>query len=82
MGPPPSKRSAAAAARSARLKEWETAIAGRGAAEFTAYTMSAPLAVGQLLRHAKFGDGVVRELIEGNKAAVLFQDGPHTLVHG
>mgnify|MGYP007073346044 CR=1 FL=1 len=62
-------------------KQWETAIAGRTQADFTPYNIKLQLQTGQLLRHKKFGDGLVAELIEGGKASVIFEDGPKTLVH-
>ena len=62
-------------------KQCETAIAARTHAAFTPYNIKLQLQTGQLLRHKKFGDGVVAELIEGGKASVIFEDGPKTLVH-
>jgi hypothetical protein len=63
-------------------KAWEKAILGRSPDDFTAYAVSGSFAVGQLIRHSKFGEGVVSELIEGGKVSVLFEQGPKTLVHG
>ncbi len=61
---------------------WEKAIMGRSPSEFTSYNVSLALAPGQLVRHKKFGDGVVSELVDGGKANVLFADGQKLLVHG
>ena len=61
---------------------WESAIAGTGTEDFTPYRIDLQLAEGQLLRHKKFGDGVVAELLEGGKANVIFEAGPKTLVFG
>ena len=63
-------------------QRWEDAIMGKSAGDFTAYRIDVALAPGQLVRHKKFGDGVVSELMDGNKVQVLFQDGPRTLIHG
>jgi len=72
----------AAQARAAEHKVWEDAIMGRAATDFAIYAMSAWFEIGQLIRHKKFGDGVVAELIEGGKLSILFEGGPKTLVHG
>ncbi|HHH31826.1 MAG TPA: hypothetical protein ENK57_26230 [Polyangiaceae bacterium] len=63
-------------------KSWEQAIMGKSPTDFIAYRISETFAAGQLLRHKKFGDGVVAEVLEGGKVAVLFEDGQKTLVHG
>ncbi len=65
-----------------RRKEWEEAIMGRGPDDFVAYNISIALEAGLLLRHKKFGDGAVREIVEGGKARVLFEDGEKLLVYG
>ena len=73
----------AAARAAAELRQtWEQAIMGHAAEDFTVYRMSEPLMVGQLIRHAKFGDGVVTEVRPDLKARVLFEGGERTLVHG
>jgi len=61
---------------------WEQAIAGRGTDDFTSYRIDNTFEEGQLIRHKKFGDGVVAEVIEGGKVQVLFELGPKTLAHG
>ena len=62
-------------------QQWEEAIAGRMANEFSAYTISGIFQEGQLLRHKKFGEGVVTELVEDEKIQVLFATGIRLLVH-
>ena len=54
-------KKAAAATRAAaeRHQQWEQAIMGRPADAFTTYSMRAVLSEGELVRHGKFGDGVV-----------------------
>jgi hypothetical protein len=61
---------------------WEDAIMGRSPEDFVSYRIDVQLLPGQLVRHKKFGDGVVSELIEGDKVQVIFEDGPRTLIHG
>ncbi|MBW2527207.1 MAG: hypothetical protein JRI23_23700 [Deltaproteobacteria bacterium] len=77
------KAAAAAAARAAteRQQRWEQAIMGRPADAFTAYSMGAVLAEGELVRHGKFGDGVVTEVRTDRKVTILFEGGERTLVH-
>ena len=64
-----------------RRQRWEQAIMGRPADAFTAYSMSAHLSEGELVRHAKFGDGVVTEVRTDHKVHILFETGERTLVH-
>jgi hypothetical protein len=61
---------------------WEKAIAGRGVNEFKPYNTGASFREGDLLRHKKFGDGVVVRVIDGHKVEVLFKDEPKTLAQG
>ena len=63
-------------------KLWEEAIVGRSPEDFTTYHIAEVFEVGQLIRHKKFGDGVVSELIEGGKVQVIFEPGPKVMVHG
>lgn len=75
------KKARATAADQLR-KSWEQAILGRSPTDFVAYRITETFAAGQLLRHKKFGEGVVAEVLEDGKVAVLFEDGEKTLVHG
>ncbi len=61
---------------------WEKAIAGRGLMEFKSYAVTGNFQEGDLLRHKKFGDGVVTRVIDANKVEVLFRDEPKTLAQG
>ena len=61
---------------------WEKAIAGRGVHEFKAYNVGAMFREGELVRHKKFGDGVILRIIDGHKAEVLFRDEPRILAMG
>jgi hypothetical protein len=71
-----------ASPRSAAIRherQWEQAIAGRGVHEFKTYNSTASFAEGELLKHRKFGDGVVTRVIDAKKIEVLFQDEARTL---
>ncbi len=60
-------------------QQWEKAIAGRGVNEFKTYNVGASFNEGDLLRHKKFGDGVVTRVIDAHKVEVLFRDEARTL---
>ena len=75
------KRAAEKAAADAELQRWESAIAGTSAQDFRAYRITEVFEVEQLVRHKKFGDGLVIELLQENKLRILFQDGSRLLVH-
>jgi len=55
---------------------------GRSAEEFTPYRMGQTLVLGQLVRHPRFGDGVVATVRDPGKVSILFESGVRTLVHG
>ena len=63
-------------------QRWEQAIAGRGVLEFRAYNAGGNFREGELLRHKKFGDGVVTRVIDASKVEVLFKDEARTLAQG
>jgi hypothetical protein len=67
--------------RTAKLT-WEKSIAGQPANAFKAYSIKAFFSEGELVRHSKFGDGVVARVIDPTKVEVLFEDGPRTMAHG
>jgi hypothetical protein len=82
-------RASSAAPKSTRItpamrheQSWEKAISGRGVNEFKAYNVGGIFREGDLLRHKKFGDGVVTRVIDAHKVEVLFRDEPKTLAHG
>ena len=84
-GPRPARVSAvsrAEQARVAREHSWEKAIAGHAVAEFKRYNTGASFSEGDLVRHAKFGDGVVTRVLDTRKVEVLFKDEPRTLAQG
>ena len=63
-------------------QSWEKAIAGRGVNEFKSYNVGGSFQEGDLLRHKKFGDGVVTRVIDPHKVEVLFKDEAKTLAQG
>jgi hypothetical protein len=65
-----------------REKQWEKAIAGRGMSDFRVYRVSQLFKEGDLVRHSKFGDGVVTRVIDQNKVEILFKDEARTLAQG
>lgn len=65
-----------------REKSWEKAVNGRAVSEFRPYRVSELFNEGDLIRHSKFGDGVVTRLLEGKKVEILFKDDARTLAHG
>jgi hypothetical protein len=61
------------------VQTWEKAIAGRGVNEFVSYEVGKSYKEGDLLRHKKFGDGLVTRVIDAHKVEVLFKDEAKTL---
>ena len=61
---------------------WEKAIAGRGVNEFKPYNVGGTFREGDLVRHKKFGDGVVTRVVDAGKVEVLFRDEARTLAQG
>jgi hypothetical protein len=57
----------------------QAAIAGRTPKDFAPYSIGASFAVGQLVNHKKFGDGVVMEINAEKKVTVLFEEGSKLL---
>jgi hypothetical protein len=65
-----------------RERSWEKAVNGKAVADFRAYRVSEIFEEGDLVRHSKFGDGIVTRLLEGKKVEILFKDDARTLAHG
>jgi hypothetical protein len=89
QGSRPARPGSSSAPKSTRItpamrqeQVWEKAIAGHGVHEFKAYNVGGSFREGDLLRHKKFGDGVVLRVIEIHKIEVLFKDEPRTLAQG
>ncbi len=76
-------KSATGGARATKaINEWESLIAGKSAAAFRPYSISARFEPTQLIRHKKFGDGYVLEVLADGKINVVFREGQKLLVHG
>lgn len=71
-----------AAQENERERLWQAKIVGQPAHAFVLYSPRQTFKDADLMRHAKFGDGVVTRVIDANKIEVLFRDGPRTLAHG
>jgi hypothetical protein len=65
-----------------REKMWEKAIAGKAMSDFRSYRVSLTFQEGDLIRHSKFGDGVVTRIIDNAKVEILFKDEARTLAQG
>lgn len=72
----------AEAARVEREKTWERATVGKALAEFKRYDVGATFREGDLVRHTKFGDGVVTRVLDARKVEVMFRDETRTLAQG
>lgn len=82
---PRATRASATKAQQAALereKSWEKAIAGKAVNEFRQYRVDQTFAEGDLIRHKKFGDGVVTRILDPKKVEILFKDEPRTLAQG
>lgn len=76
------RASAAQKAERELLAAWENAIAGQPTSAFRAYGIKEVFTPGELIRHTKFGDGLVARVIDRGKVEVLFQGGMKTMAHG
>jgi hypothetical protein len=65
-----------------REKAWEKATSGKAVNEFRPYRVDQTFAEGDLIRHKKFGDGVVTRILDPKKVEILFKDEPRTLAQG
>jgi hypothetical protein len=87
-GPAPTGNSKSARAERADRAErqltasWEHAIAGQPTTAFKPYRISVTFSVGDLVRHSKFGDGVVQKILDPTKVEILFKDGARTMAQG
>ena len=81
-GPRPARVSSVARLeqeRRDREMSWEQAVNGRMTSDFVKYNAKESFKVGDLVKHAKFGDGVVVQVIDPHKIEVLFRDEPRKL---
>lgn len=82
---PRSTRASATKAQQAALereKSWEKAVSGKAVNEFKAYRVDQMFNEGDLIRHKKFGDGIVTRILDPKKVEILFKDEPRTLAQG
>ncbi len=68
--------------RVSREQSWEKAVSGKQPRDFKAYRTSLAFNHGDLIRHTKFGDGVVLRVIDTHKVEILFKDESRTLAQG
>ncbi len=68
--------------RREREQSWERAVSGRLVSDFVKYNVKGTFQVGDLIKHTKFGDGVVTRIIDAHKIEILFRDEPRTLAQG
>ena len=73
---------AAQKAEQNRERTWEKLVSGRAVTDFRPYRPALVFTEGELIRHAKFGDGYVQRVIDKNKVEAMFREGPRTLAHG
>lgn len=76
------KLTAAERAEREQTSMWERAIAGQPPQAFKPFRITVTFAQGDLVRHSKFGDGVVSRVVDRGKVEILFQDGVRTMAHG
>lgn len=66
----------------ARVKEWQSRVAGQMAISFVRYSPQGTFEADSLVHHAKFGDGYVVQVIDANKIEVMFEHGAKVLAQG
>jgi hypothetical protein len=59
---------------------WQEHVAGQPDESFVPYALTSKFAKGALVRHPKFGKGVVTQ-VEGSRIEVLFEDAARKLGH-
>ncbi len=69
-------------ARQDREKSWEKATVGKALTDFKRYTVVSTFKEGELVRHSKFGDGVVTRIVGPSKVEVMFKDETRMLAQG
>ncbi len=65
--------------RVAREQSWEKAVSGKSPRDFKPYRVSGTFQSGELVRHPKFGDGIVTRIADAHKVEILFKDEARTL---
>ena len=64
------------------VNDWEIAMKNTTRQTPKAYAMDGIYEAGDRITHSKFGDGLIRKIIQPNKMEVLFQQDVKTLVRG
>ena len=64
-----------------RVQAWSSKTLGQTVDAFTRYAMDKTFREGQLILHAKFGEGYVEHVLEDGKVSIQFREGPKTLAH-
>jgi hypothetical protein len=80
--PRPTRTTTASRARAiaeTREKNWEQAVLGKQVSDFTRYNVTQSFSEGQLVKHSKFGDGVVTRVLDRAKVEITFRDETRTL---
>jgi len=78
----PTKRTAVPKAVVRAADYWETKMATKSAAPMLPYTPKETFQLGDVIKHASFGVGIVEEVRNGGKMVVLFREGDKLLVFG
>jgi hypothetical protein len=77
----PTGRAPSKARAPAYRQEWEAHVSRQADGSFVPYSTGSTFEAGQLIRHARFGRGYVKESLGAQKVNVLFEDGVKTLIH-
>ena len=72
----------AALAAAALERSWEKAVSGKAVSDFRNYRVDELWSVGDLVKHKKFGDGIVTQVLDAKKVEILFKDESRTLAQG
>lgn len=73
---------ARATPKTPRKTDYEKAVEGRDASTAVGYSTGATFAKDDLISHAKFGLGVVTEVLDSRMVAVVFEAGAKRMLHG
>jgi hypothetical protein len=60
---------------------WQKKLSEKDEGELVDYAVHGTFSVGQVVRHSKFGLGVVETVHRNGKIHVLFRDGEKILIH-
>jgi hypothetical protein len=79
---PKSAAARASARTTAGQRDWQALVGDKDISAFSQYSMSKTYTAGQLVEHPKFGRGYVKEALDATKVAIVFREGPRTLIQG